>query len=234
MRKFMKSLLLTGVCASMIASGFAFADTSSTAGFRPMGAPPSMQGNGPGSQQMMEAGPEGEALEEGVTREELEAAHQEALLEIVDTYASDLYDDFEDAFAENTELQEELQDLMEATKLSDDTMDDLKAAMDAIQEQVESGELTREEAMEAMKELMPERPAMNTDEQQAPPEGDEQQAPPQGDQQPQVQQEDSPQALLEAAIAEDNEDAIVEILEDMLDQLLERNEALVAQIEDME
>lgn len=227
MKKFMKSLLITGICASILTSGLVFADTTTQTKFGHEQGMNPPTGDRPVQERMegQERMPRQERFtdEEKELREEEHAKRQEELLTIVDTYASDLSDDFEDAFATEAELQQEMHDLREANKPSDEEMEAMKEKMDSIRAQVESGELTKEEARELMDANRPERPENDNPKEQMTQEEHE------ALRLEQQQKGDTFKAALDA----EDEDTIVDMLNEMLEKLNERNEELAERIANM-
>lgn len=153
MKKMMKALLLTGICGSMMVTGFAFADDTTaddtTPGYQHM-----TEEDRQAKREEMQAKREAKKAENEAKKEDQQVRTEERqakLLELAETYAADLVDDFENAFDELEALREAFQELRE------DKIETIKAEVEAIREQVQNGDMTREEAREAIQALKPER-----------------------------------------------------------------------------
>ena len=216
MKKLMKSLLITGICASIMASGFAFADTDTTTGSK--GGRGEMGEGRPGHERMTEE--EREAHKE--EREAQKTERQAEITDLVDTYASDLADDFEDAFAESEDLHTQMEALREANRPSDEEREAMKETMEALKEKVENGEMTREEAKEEMSGLRPEKGERG-------PKGEGSDE----DRETRKAEGEAKRAAFETAIEEGDTDTIVECLEDILSHIQEKNVEMAAKIAEM-
>jgi len=223
MKKLMKSLLITGICASIMASGFAFADTDTTTESK--GGRGEMGEGRPGHERMTEEEREAHKEERETRNEERQAQKAERQAEItdlVDTYASDLADDFEDAFAESEDLHSQMEALREANRPSDEEREAMKETMEALKEKVENGEMTREEAKEEMSGLRPEKGERG-------PKGEGSDE----DRETRKAEGEAKRAAFETAIEEGDTDTIVECLEDILSHIQEKNVEMAAKIAEM-
>lgn len=210
MTKFMRTLMLTGICATVMVSGFAFADDTESAG---------NGGNRLGQQRVTQEEREAKRAEMQAQREERQAQRDERqvkLMELVETYAPDLVDDFEAAFEEAESLQDEMQAIREANQLTDDEKEAIRAEVEAIREQVQSGEMTIEEAREAIQALKPERP----------------EKPAYSEENKEARKENL--AGFKAAIESGDTDAIYDYLLEILERIQDHNEAKADKIDAMD
>ncbi len=216
MKKLMKSLLITGICASIMASGFAFADTDTT---ESKGGRGEMGQGRPGHERMTEEEREAHQEEREAKREERQAE----ITDLVDTYASDLADDFEGAFAESEDLHTQMEALKEANRPSDEEREAMKETIEALKEKVENGEMTREEAKEEISALRPEKGQRGQKGQGS----DE-------DREARKAEGEAKREAFETAIEEGDADTIVECLEEILNRIQEKNVEMAAKIAEMQ
>ncbi len=212
MKKLMRTLLITGICASIMTSGFAFAD-SETDNQAPEGRP---------SHERMTEEERTEKQEQRQESREERQAHQEEkeikLLEIVNEFAPSMSDDFEDAFNEADSLHSELGDIKEANKPSDEDREAMKSAVEAIREKVDNGEMTKEEAKEEIDSLRPERPAHDSE------------RPSEEDRDAKKAENEVKREAFHTAIEAGDAETIIDHLEGILNNIQERNAELAERI----
>lgn len=222
MKKLMRSLLITGICASIMTSGFAFADSENgnQAGGRFGQAP-----EGRPSQERMTEEERTEKQEQRQENREERQAHQEEkevkLLEVVNEFAPSMSEDFEDAFNEADSLHSELSDIKKENKPSDEDREAMKSTFEAIREKVKNGEMTREEAKEELYSLRPERPDHDSEK------------PSDEDRDAKRAENEVKREAFQTALEDGDTETIIDYLEEILEHIQERNVALAEKITEL-
>lgn len=197
MNKLIKTLFVAVICVSVITSGFAFADT----GNKPAVVFGHTDYVRPTNERMTE--------EEKAETQELrqkkyddrqakQEENKDKLLELVNEFAPNLVDDFEDAIDLAESLNSQITNFMEDHEPSDN-------------EDVTRGTLTPEEAIAELESLRPEK-SKHKDEKPSDEEREAMKA-----------EREAKRKAFQNAIKGNDEDIIVEHLEDVLSNMQERN-----------
>ena len=201
MKKLTKTLMVSGIVASMLASGFAFAGTDDETTGRGFGQRGSGD-KGDRPQISREAGDEegGKGFgKRGGNSEDKEERHTK-MMEIVTEYAPELVDDFES-------IHEQAQANFDANSEEREAhREEMKTLMESYREKVENGEMTREEVREEMEALR------------------EANRPGDAEDRPSKEEMQAKREAFETALENGDAETIVEHLEEILAHMTERLE----------